>query len=209
MDLKQTTLYLSAGLLLGSACVWVQGPLPGDVGVTRALQSLWGDAPSWAKFVTDSAKGLALWATLGAALLVASLYRNWRIVCTPVLALLLVKILDASLRALLFAPRPTSDLVAVASQSTSSGLPSTLGLVYGALFGVGLCITPRCDAALSRVAFLLSIVFILAGVGARIVLGGHWPSQIIASILLGIALAAGVYAALSRWAWRDFAGNRV
>jgi membrane-associated phospholipid phosphatase len=198
MDMKQTTLYLSAGLLLGFACLWVQGPLPGDVGLTRALQSLLGEAPFWAEFITDSAKMPAIWATLGAALLVASLHRDWRIACTPALALLLARIVDVLLRAVLFAPRPRSDLVAVAAHSESSGFPSTLGLIYGALFGVGLVVAPKRNA-LSRAASLLSLVFILAGASARIVLGGHWASQIMASILLGVALATGVYAALKAW----------
>lgn len=60
MDLKQTVLYLSAGLLLGCACLAVQGPLPGDVSVARALQSMLGSGPSWAKFVTHSAKAPGL-----------------------------------------------------------------------------------------------------------------------------------------------------
>jgi membrane-associated phospholipid phosphatase len=208
MDLKQTTLYLSAGLSLGFACLWVQGPLPGDVVLTRTLQSMWGDSPSWAESITGTAKGPAIWATLGAVLLVASLHRDWRITSTPALALLLARIVDVSLRAVLFAPRPGSDLVAVAAQSASSGLPSTLGLFYGALFGVGLCVIPQRNV-LSRAAFLLSILAIVAGASARIVLGGHWASQIMASVLLGVALAAGVYAILKAWSVRYRIKNRV
>jgi membrane-associated phospholipid phosphatase len=198
MSLKPTTLYLSAGLLLGSACLWAQGPLPGDVVVTRTLQSLLGNAPTWAKFITDSAKWPALWATLGVALLVASLHRDWRITSTPAVALPLAYLLDIVLRAFLFAPRPLPDLIAVAAQSSSSGLPSTLGLVYGALFGVGLVDVSKLNM-LGRAAFILSILLILAGASARIVLGGHWPSQMMASMLAGIALSGGVNTAFHSW----------
>jgi len=43
--------------------------------------------------------------------------------------------IDKVLCALIYVPRPTPDLVSVASLSTSSGFPSTFALVYGAIFG--------------------------------------------------------------------------
>lgn len=197
MGLKRmTVLYLFTGLITGGACLIVQGPLPGDVAVTRLLQSVLGCTKSWAEFLTESAKLPGLWATLGVAVIVASLNRNWRIACTPVIALIFVQLLDVCLRAMLFAPRPTSDLVIVAVLSKSSGLPSTFGLVYGALFGISLCAANK-RSSLSIVAATLSMLLILVGSSARIALGGHWTSQIIASILVGISFAAGGNLALN------------
>lgn len=186
------------GSLLGGVCLIVQGPLPGDVLVTRALQSIFGNAPSWALFLTNTAKIPVLWGTLGVATLLAFVYGGWRSAITPAPALILAQMLDALLRGLLIAPRPTTDLVTVATPSMSSGLPSTFGLVYGALFGVAVCLTPNRNIwTVTASVFALFLIF--AGVSARIVLGGHWSSQIVASLIIGLALAAIIQLIIKVW----------
>ncbi len=181
--------YVMIGSLLGCICLIAQGPLPGDIQVTRTLQSIFGNAPSWALLLTNTAKLPVLWGTLVVAILLAFVHGGWRSAITPAPALILAQMLDALLRGLLIAPRPTADLVAVATPSMSSGLPSTFGLVYGALFGVAVCLTPnRNIVAVTASAFALFLI--VAGVSARIVLGGHWASQIVASTFVGLALAA-------------------
>jgi membrane-associated phospholipid phosphatase len=95
----------------------------------------------------------------------------------------------------LFVPRPFEPLVAVAAPSSSSGLPSTFGLVYGAVFGVALLAGAGAGASGAWAALparFLAAAAITAGSAARVVLGGHWPSQMLASLALGglLALAA-------------------
>jgi hypothetical protein len=179
-------------------CLIVQGPLPGDIQVTRTLQSLFGSAPSWAQLLTSTAKFPVLWGTLVVAILLAFVRGGWRFAVTPAPALILAQMLDALLRGLLIAPRPTVDLVAVATPSMSSGLPSSFGLVYGALFGVAVCLTPNRNIwTLTASAFALFLIF--AGVSARIVLGGHWASQIVASTFIGLSLAAIIQLIIKMW----------
>jgi hypothetical protein len=162
------------------------------------LQSLFGNAPSWALLLTNTAKLPVLWGTLVVAILLAFVHGGWRSAITPAPALILAEMLDALLRGLLVAPRPTADLVAVATPSMSSGLPSTFGLVYGALFGVAVCLTPNRNIwAVTASAFALFLIF--AGVSARIVLAGHWASQIVASIFIGLALAAIIQLIIKVW----------
>jgi len=75
----------------------------------------------------------------------------------------------------------------VVSASSSSGLPSTFGLVYGSIFGVVVL-----GQASGRLAFplrALACALIIAGGAARVVLGGHWTSQMLASVLLGLLAA--------------------
>jgi len=95
-----------------------------------------------------------------------------------------------------FAPKPAAELVAVAAPSASSGLPSTFGLVYAGLFGAALLASGRGGASAAAGAALAGLL-VVAGSGARIVLGGHWTSQLAASLLLGLALAALVHRALA------------
>ena len=191
-------IYVMIGSLLGGVCLIAQGPLPGDVQVTHALQAIFGNAPSWALLLTNTAKLPVLWGTLVVAILLAFVHGGGRSAITPAPALILAKMLDALLRGLLVAPRPTADLVAVATPSMSSGLPSTFGLVYGALFGVAVCLTPNRNIW-TVTASALALFLIFSGVSARIVLAGHWASQIVASIFIGLALAAIIQLIIKVW----------
>jgi membrane-associated phospholipid phosphatase len=188
---------LVAGLAIGVACLIAPGPLPGDVSFTRGQQSIFGEAPAWATLLTATAKPPGIWLTLAAATgLAYARGLRWS-VAAPSLALLGVTLLDALLRALIFAPKPTAALVAVAAPSTSSGLPSTFALVYGALFGAVL-FAPGRRGALPVLASVSSALLVVAGCCARLVLGGHWTSQLLASLLLSFALVSALHGLLSR-----------
>lgn len=175
-------------LVLGAACLALQGPLPGDVAVTLSLQSVFGASPPWAEWLTDTAKPplVVMTMIIGAGL--AWLTAGWRAASAVPLAFGFAGLIDKALRAMIVAPRPSAELVEVTSASSSSGLPSTFGLVFGSVFGVVLMsrASHRSTAMLQGMA-ALSIV---AGAAARVVLGGHWSSQMLVSIWLGLAAAA-------------------
>ncbi|MFO6428744.1 phosphatase PAP2 family protein [Erythrobacter sp. W302b] len=189
--LRTVVLTLSA-LVVGAACLAVSGPLLGDVAVTTALQSAFGPSPQWAEWVTDMAKPPLVVATMSGGAGLAGLVAGWRGAVAIPLAFGLGWLLDKALRAVIFAPRPATELVEVASASSSSGLPSTFGLVYGSIFGAVLLATANGKIALATRAFAVALIII--GAAARVVLGGHWASQMLASILLGLAVAAAALA---------------
>jgi hypothetical protein len=182
-------------MVLGAACLLAQGPLPGDVGVTRLLQSLAGGSPAWAELLTHSAKSPGVWLTLCIALGLGYARGGWWGAAAPPLALLVAHLVNALLRALIFAPKPSPELVAVATASSASGIPSTFALVYGALFGA--VIFARAERNLvSTSAAVLSGGLIVLGTCARLILGGHWTSQILASLLLIFSLVIALELAL-------------
>jgi len=156
--------------------------------VTQVLQSLFGDAPRWAAWLTDTAKPPMVIATVGVGAGLAWLVGGWRPTFAISLAFGLGWLTDKGLRAVIFAPRPPAELVAVASASSSSGLPSTFGLVYGSIFGVAVFVKASGRSASPLRA--LACALIIAGGAARVVLGGHWTSQMLASVLLGLLAAA-------------------
>ncbi|CAG0997721.1 hypothetical protein BURK2_02786 [Burkholderiales bacterium] len=173
---------------VGAACLAAAGPVPGDVALVRALQGILGPAPGFAEAVTATAKPPWLFATLALAMVLAGRGGGWRRAIATLVALAAAHGADSALRALIHAPRPMPDLVAVAAPSASSGLPSTFGLVYGALFGsVVLASIGRPPGSMPLAA--VSIVLLAIGAVSRTVLGGHWPSQMLASLLLGFAIA--------------------
>ncbi|MCU0947442.1 MAG: hypothetical protein MUF47_04230 [Porphyrobacter sp.] len=176
-------LVLAAITLLVGGAGWASGgALPGDVALTQGLQAALGSAPPWAFALTRS----AVLPLAGATVVLAAMLGWWLRGVSGSAAVLvaygLALAADKALRAVLFVPRPAEPLVAVAAPSASSGLPSTFGLVYGALFGLAL----QADATSAR---MIAASAIITGAAARIVLGGHWPSQMIASLCAGALLA--------------------
>lgn len=168
----RTASFLAAiAVTAGAASIVLQGPVPGDAALTAALQATLGTGGGWAGWLTATAKAPILWATIALAGGLA-----WRV---------------AGWRAALAAA-----LVAVAEPAASSGLPSTFGLVYGALFGVALL--ARGSARKARPARLIAGALLIAGIAARIVSGGHWPSQMLASSAFGLLLALAALAIIQR-----------
>lgn len=183
--LTYAVLLLVVGVALGSACVVAHGPLPGDVGVTKLLQSTFGTEPFWADPITQSAKHPWVWLTLAIGIGLSCLRSSWRGPVVIGCAFAAVKLLDLIMRASLYAPKPISDLVAVASPSDSSGFPSTFGLVFAAIFG-GVLLTAGKPGKLSTVIAIIAGFMVVIGAASRIVLGGHWTSQILASVCLAL-----------------------
>jgi len=181
---------IGVALALGVACVAAQGPLPGDVALTRALQAALGSDPAWARLLTDTAKPPLVWATAAVATLLAVARAGWRGGAVPPLALVVVLGLDVLLRTAIFAPRPSPALVTVASAGSGSGLPSTFALVHGALFGAVLLLGRNRRTRFARAAGVVAALLLVAGGCARIALAGHWPSQVAASLLLAAGVAA-------------------
>lgn len=174
-------------LAVGGACLAIDGPLPGDVLITRQLQSAFGPQPVWAEWLTDTAKPPYVMLTILAGSSVAWLAARWRGALAVPIAFGLSWVMDKVLRAMIFDARPSADLAAVASPSTSSGLPSTFGLTFGSIFGVALFVTAMGRQAMA--ARVVALGLIVAGAIARIILGGHWTSQMLASTVLGVVAA--------------------
>lgn len=177
-----------ASVFAVAGCFATQGPIPGDLAVSRTLQSLFGEAPPWAHWLTETAKPPLVVATMALAAGLAWLSNSWRGALGIPLAFGLAWLSDKALRAMIFAPRPSSDWIAVAGPSSASGLPSTFGLVYGSVFGALFISAAR--GGFSLVARSFALLLILVGTMARVVLGGHWASQMLASVLLGLLAAS-------------------
>jgi len=191
-------LCLLAGLGVGVAGLIAQGPLPGDVPLTRALQESLGPAPEWAILLTRTGKSPAVWLTLFLGTALAYARAGWLSTGVPALALVSVYAIDAAARAVVFAPKPTAEVVAVAAASSASGLPSTFALVYGAVFGAAI-FAPATTDGVARLSMAMSLMLVVAGSSARITLGGHWASQILASLLIAFFVVIVLQRVLGRW----------
>ncbi len=198
---------LAVGVPLGAASWNAQGPLPGDVAATRGLQASFGPDAAWAVGLTAAAKPPWVWLTVLCGAGLAWAKAGWRGAVAVPTAFLLVRLMDLGLREGIHVPKPTAEFVPIASPSDASGLPSTFGLVFGAAFGAAALlprvVSSRWGAAprgLSIAAALIAVALLIAGVCCRVVLGGHWLSQMAASL----ATAGGVTLLIGWviWAWR-------
>ncbi|MEO0398392.1 MAG: phosphatase PAP2 family protein [Pseudomonadota bacterium] len=185
--------WLVVAFVVGAASYLAQGPTVFDVEATRFLQT----APPGgvaavgpiAEFVTALVWEPYLYGVLGVVAVLTLMLGGIRAVLAVPLAYWAAEATASLLRTLVFVPRPSADLVLVAGERASSGLPSTFGLIFGAVFGVLLWAGRRGGGAFGGVVRVLAIIVIAIGCSARIVLGGHWPSQMLASAALGVALA--------------------
>ncbi len=198
VDIRWTLAYLLGAFIVGGASIAVQGPLPGDVVATTTLQAIFGPRPAWADALSNTAKLPLAALTLLLACGMAAFKGGLRTAASPMLAYVLAHLLNAGLRAIVHVPRPDVSLVAVAKAASDSGLPSTFALVYACVFGA-VIVTPGRARTLAKAVTGVAAGLIVVGCAARIVLGGHWTSQVVASLLLSFAAVFGLRALISTW----------
>jgi membrane-associated phospholipid phosphatase len=67
--------------------------------------------------------------------------------------------------------------------------PSIFGLIYGATFGYAGALALVRSRGVARTALcVVALIFLVGGIDARVVLGAHWPSDLVASYLFAMAL---------------------
>jgi membrane-associated phospholipid phosphatase len=183
------------GLVLGLGLLAAKFPvLPGDVALARLMQTVVGESTGWAYTITNTAK--APWAYVLVALTAGI---GWRLrgpwtAGAAIIACLLAHGFDRLLKPLIGRPRPSPELIEVAGSTAGFSCPSTFALVYAATFalvyaatfGFLLCVLCRQPRSGWRNAGLVCCALaLLLGASARVVLGGHWPSDLLISFLLG------------------------
>lgn len=160
---------------------------PGDVALAKFIQFVVPGDSAWAKWVTDTAKVPGRFGLLAIALLVAWFLGRWRAFILAAVSFGAMLGLESILKATINRPRPSADLIEVASKSDGSSFPSTFALVYAATFGfiAILALVSSRGSKSSRLSiFAVCCLILLVGAIARIFLGAHWPSDMLVSYLI-------------------------
>jgi membrane-associated phospholipid phosphatase len=173
-------------LVLGGASVWLQGPLPLDVAISRALQTVIPARSAWIAWLS----GTAGWPWIIPSALVAAVFAaslaGLRGAAAALAGMGLAMATERALRLVIAVPRPSAEQVDIAQLSTSSGLPSTFAIFYGAACG-SLMLLSRTARGAEAVAVRWGAALVLiAGCVGRVAAGGHWTSQVVASAALGL-----------------------
>jgi membrane-associated phospholipid phosphatase len=84
-------------------------------------------------------------------------------------------------------PRPSPALIHVFGHPPGFAFPSIFGLLYAATFGyIALLALAQLRATLAVAIAVVSLLILLIGACARIVLGAHWPSDLWVAFLIGL-----------------------
>ena len=202
---------LVAGSLVAAAARRA-GPLPGDLAVAQALQAALPLDGGLVSFLI--AIGNAVWFLPVLAVAVALLLRQWRASLILLLASIGGAILgEVVLKTLVARPRPSADLVRVYEPSSSYGFPSATSILACVLFGLVSYFVwqahrappspRRPSGAVARLTVAVSLVLVLATGLSRVLLGAHWPSDVLASWLFGGAWLLSTIIADRWWLVRD------
>jgi len=197
-------LFLVMAILLGLQAK-AAGPLPGDLGFSRLVQSalpfngrvssLWnvmGEVLHYSPYLVFAITlGLRMWDW---AILVA-------VVCLPI-----ALFGESQLKPLFIRPRPTDDFITIYQASKGLSFPSGTALNSMATVGVVLYLVRLSETskiALARLVIALCVAFLLLANVARIHVGAHWWTDILGGWLFASAWVALWMAAHQWWLHRN------
>lgn len=166
-------------------------PWPGDVALARITQSLFPAGPGWAQWLSHTAEAPREFVVLALVIALAAWWVGWRGGVLAIASFIGMWVLDKLLRLVIFQPRPDPSLIhVVGDHPPGSSFPSTFALIYGASFGyLAVLGAARARGGARVAALVIGIGLLVAGYGARIVLGAHWPSEVAVSYLLALVWA--------------------
>ena len=164
---------------------------PGDVQLTRFVQSITLTSTGWASMLSSTAK--SPWSLIMLAITVGI---SWKAAGRRAALLALVSfggtwVLGKWLGPLIGRPRPSPGLVRVAEQLSGYSFPSIFALTYASTVGfLAILLSVKASGTIRTTALITCCLLLLAGWAARLALGAHWPSDVLLSYLIGLLWAA-------------------
>ncbi|MDY0042000.1 MAG: phosphatase PAP2 family protein, partial [Desulforhabdus sp.] len=157
----------------------------------RFIQSTAPASYGWAKLVTATAKFPWNLVLLAVTTALCWKFAGWRAVFLALFSFAGMWILGKWLGPLVARPRPSAELISVPDQLSGYSFPSIFALTYASTIGFLTAFFVKKSAGAWRVAApALCCLLLLVGGAARIVLGAHWPSDVMLSYLMGLLWAA-------------------
>jgi undecaprenyl-diphosphatase len=172
---------------------------PMDAEVARWLQNLDRSQHTWAKVLTDGAKEPWVYGWLGLAVVLGWRAVSWRMILVVPAAYGLVLALDHWLKPLLARPRPGGFGLRIFGSLTGYSCPSTFALTFAVTVGTLFWVYLKYQSGRERwVGAGVAFCLLVAGGAARVVLGAHWPSDVLLSYAAGALIVAALMKVIVR-----------
>jgi undecaprenyl-diphosphatase len=175
-----------AAAIVACLIAHVTSRLPGDLAIARLVQAT-VPGPDWALAVTNLVRVPVLFVLLAIAVGVCWWRAGLRAALVVAAAFGLIWLIGEPIKSIVQRPRPTADLVRVVGEPHGFGFPSTFATMWGATWLPIAIHTWRRNVPLDTAIALLATLALVIGLGARVALGAHWPSDILGAYLIALA----------------------
>lgn len=164
--------------------------LPGDVVVTKFVQSFLPEPGRWAEPVSSTAKMPWLLFLIAGAFLLSWMIAGWRAALLSLASFAGLWLLGKWLGPLVAQPRPSPDLVQVTGSHSGSAFPSIFAFNYASTVGfLAVLAARKAPGKIRWTVMLVCTALLVVGWLARVALGAHWPSDVAVSYLIGFLWA--------------------
>lgn len=161
--------------------------LPGDVSITKLIQSVLPESKYWAQVMSSTAKAPWVWGLIAVTFVISWVIAGWRAALLYVAGFMGLWLLGKWLGPVIAQPRPSPELVQVVEAASGSAFPSIFALNYISTVGfLAVLATVKASGNLRGILLVICTSLLVAGAIARIALAAHWPSDVAVSYLIGL-----------------------
>jgi membrane-associated phospholipid phosphatase len=164
--------------------------LPGDVSITRVIQSVLPESKYWAQLLSSTAKTPWIFVLVAFTLVLSWVIAGWRAGLLAIASFVGLWLLGGWLGPVIAQPRPSPELVQVVEATPGSAFPSIFAFNYAATIGfLAVLAMVRASGSFRWALLIICTSLLVIGGIARVDLAAHWPSDVAVSYLIGLLWA--------------------
>jgi membrane-associated phospholipid phosphatase len=161
--------------------------LPGDVSITRLVQSALPESKHWAQVLSSTAKTPWVLVLIAITFALSWVIAGWRAGLLSIASFIGLWLLGNWLGPVIAQPRPSPELVQVAEAASGSAFPSIFAFNYISTVGfLAVLAGAKASGKLRWIILVICILLLVGGWLARVSLAAHWPSDVCISYLIGL-----------------------